>query len=388
MKPIEYTSPVLFTDNWIGDSDKARAFALIFQGKATSRLDLIKLLSIRSTTISEIVADLLNMRFLTETTNESTGRGRPKQLLVVNPNRLVSLVFYVISQSLHAAAINLAGQVLIHEQIDAPFDSNNQQLTERFRILFQTILSKIPDTLEIAGIAFSLPGLIDVSHSNWIFAARWPQMHHLHVKEIFPDYHTSLSHAMNSELRARLSKETQSTLFLHWGFGIGTAFGVSPDRLGFGGNGFGEIGHWRIKGQNGQCHCGRQGCLETVAAYWSLGPELLKDQFSTEATEDDVAIQFQSLDLLSFPAIPIALEHVVTSLANLCRIFFPNQVIVSGPFVANPQLWSEFCKHFYLENHFIDLPQPTLIAARRSREYEVYGAANPILEQTLHALLK
>lgn len=386
-QPIRPASPVLFTTDWIEKNDKTRILALIMQGKATSRLDLIKILAIRSTTISELVAQLLEMKLLTETVGERVGRGRPKQILITNSNRLIVLTFYIVSQSIHVAGVNLAGQVLYRDQMEAPENSDNEEFSRRFRALFQKVCLQIPNGLEVAGVAFSLPGLVDTTNDQWLFAARWPQMKNLLMTTIFPDQEIHVSRAMDAELYARLSQETQSTLLLHWGFGIGMAFGLPPDQLGFGGSNFGEIGHWHIKGEYGLCHCGGQGCLETIAAYWALGPMLLGSRFSTEATEADVALLLQQCDLLSYEAIDIALDNIVTSMINLCRIFFPEKIIVSGPFVANAQLWSEFCRRFQVESKFIDLPSAILLAGQRSHDFEIFGATNPLLERHLLRLI-
>lgn len=382
--------PALVTTLSESHNDKVRIFANVLNGQATSRRDLAELLSIRSTSISSYVSELLDLGFLAETTGPRSGRGRPSLILVANTNSLVTLVFHVISQSLHVVAINMAEQILCHEYTPAAKDCENQGLTEKFRFLFQKIQSQIPKTSRIAGVAFSLSGLVDRQSGEWVFSSRWPKMHSLMMADIFPDLTcpVSVSRNMDSELRARLSNEQENALLLHWGYGIGAAFGTHSGQTMTGTNGFGEVGHWHINGENSPCHCGRHGCLETVAALWSLGSVILGDRFNAGNDEVTLANQIQEIDLNSFPEMDKALNHVVIVLGNLCRVFFPHKVIVSGPVVMNPALWARFRAKFHEENTFIGLPQPELVIGSDSRRYELLGAASPIFEQSLTALLR
>lgn len=370
-------------------NDKVRCFANILNGHATSRRDLVELLSIRSTSVSSYISELLELGLLAETTGPRSGRGRPSLILVANTNSLVTLVFHVISQSLHVVAINMAEQILCHEYVPASKDCDNGGLIEKFRLLLQKIQSQIPRTSRIAGIAFSLSGLVDSLAGEWVFTSRWPRMHHLAIRDVFPemDCPVSVSRNMDSELRARLFSETESALLLHWGFGIGASFGMPFGQIVNGKNGFGEVGHWHINGENELCHCGRHGCLETVAALWALGPVLLGEHFNTGDDEEKLAGYMQMIDLKSAPEMEKALDHVAVALGNLCRVFFPQRVIVSGPVMTNPALWAAFCNKFREENTFVGLPHPDLVIGYDSRRYELLGAASPIFEQSLIALL-
>ena len=260
--------PALLATQLIGGHDKARIFMCILNGQAASRKDVARLLSMRSSSVSEHVNELLELRLLTETMGAAEGRGRPSLTLVANPNRLLVLVFQVITQSLHVVSVNLAGHILAHQHIEAPYACDNAMLIERFILLRQRITAITPKTSPIAGIAFSLSGLVDTVAGQWIFSSRWPQMQHLAITDIFPqsDCPLFLSRMMDAELRSRLLDYAESTLLLHWGYGIGTAFGVASGQLASGGSGFGEIGHWHMLGQDRLCHCGRYGCLETTAA--------------------------------------------------------------------------------------------------------------------------
>ena len=71
--PAQFENPSI---GWESGSDKARILAAVFRGQAASRKDLVDLLSLRSTSVSELVSDLLRSQLLAETADRRTRRGR------------------------------------------------------------------------------------------------------------------------------------------------------------------------------------------------------------------------------------------------------------------------------------------------------------------------
>jgi len=177
-------------------------------------------------------------------------------------------------------------------------------------------------------------------------------------------------------------------LLFHWGYGIGAAFASEGKVFEGGAGGFGEVGHWRWSEDGLACRCGRRGCLETTAALWSIGPELLGEQFNPAASEDAIASIFSEQDLLGSPRVQTALANVVMTLANLCRVVFPETVVVTGPFVKNAQLRTAFREAFNMEGVLLDLPNPELISDGHSQQLEMLGMAGPSLNAGLNRLIE
>ncbi|APC10844.1 ROK family protein [Providencia rettgeri] len=368
--------------------DKERIFFAILNGQITTRREAVKLLKIRSTTVSEQVTQLLDSRLLTETISQHSGRGRPSMVLVVNPNRLVTLVFQVISLSLHVFAINLVSNVIAHEQLEASPECDNSALADKIRQLYDNIIQKIPKSAEVTGCVFSLGGVFDRQTYHWIHASRWPKMNNLNIKSIFPpEYRVVLSRTLDDELMLHVLERNKSTLLLHWGYGVGVAFSTADNYINIGGNAFGEIGHWNIPSQTKPCQCGQVGCLETVTALWSIGTDVLADKFKAHDDEENVAEILASSDLANNSTMQQAISHMAHAASNICRVFFPSRLIVSGPFVKNPQIWAAFCDSFQQQNRFFGQALPELSMSQISRNSRIYGAALPVLEQTLIELL-
>jgi len=376
---------------WGIDSDSARILAEVLNGRAATRQDLVKRLGLRSTSVSALVGELLERQLLLETPTRLAVRGRPSLALVGNPHRVAVLVFHVMSQSLHATAVNLARQAVAGASEELSSECDNAAIASCIDRLRERVLAQMPAAMEPVAASFSLPGLVDTDQASWVFSSRWPRLRRLALRDTLRGWSKPVFVCRNldAELSARVAQESappDRVLLLHWGYGIGAAFALRGKAVLGGAAGFGEIGHWRMAGASMLCLCGRTGCLETVSGLWAIGPELLGTRFSAAADESAAAAQLEELDLTSGPVAARALESMVLAVGNLCRVLFPNRVIVSGPFVAHRPLWQAFRAAFERDGLLLDLPVPELISDQRSRQLELSGAAEPALGAGLQQL--
>ncbi|MBN3785953.1 ROK family protein [Burkholderia sp. Ac-20353] len=377
--------------SWGIGSDKARILSEVLQGRAASRQELVQILGLRSTSVSEFVGELLEQRLLVETVNRRPTRGRPTLALVGNSHRLAVLVFHVIGQSIQASVVNLLGQTTAQVSAELPPGCDNARIAESFDSLRTELVEHTPETTDLAGASFSLPGLIDAENATWIFSSRWPQMRRLDLRKVLRKWNKPVFAYRNldAELRARLmydSTPSDRTLLVHWGYGIGAAFALKGVPIFGGAGGFGEIGHWRVSQSGARCRCGRTGCLETESALWAVGPKLLGSRFNPAADESATVLQLEEMDLSSSTVASNALDSFVLALGNLCRVLFPTRIIVSGPFVANLSLRHALRASFEREGVLLDLPIPELICDHQSRRLELAGAAGPALGACLQRM--
>lgn len=363
-----------------------RAFTAILTGVATSRSALSSLLQVRSTTVSAWVAAMIRARLVTELPSAASGRGRPLGQLVANPNRLAVSVLMVRSQALHAFVVNLMGQVLWRDTAVLPRDCGNEGMQATLHALQQQAATHLPAGTTLAGASYSLSGLVSVANATWMFASRWPSIRNLSLRDGASPAAAPLHvvRNMDAQLRARYLRRgaaslAERTLMLHWGYGIGATFsaggGAGIDSTA----GFGEIGHWQLSGQQLRCCCGRTGCLETVAALWAIGPELLGSRFDDAMDETQASELLHTMPLTELPVFVLALKEMVLALSNLCRALAPTHVVVSGPFVDNPAVWAAFTAAFANQGQLVDLPMPRLEMQSSGHQLELEGASMPLL---------
>ncbi|MTI18108.1 ROK family transcriptional regulator [Rhodobacteraceae bacterium RKSG542] len=373
-------------------STKKDIFDTIVSGRATSRKDLAKALSLRPNTVSDLVNEMVEADLVWEQTMSSTGRGRPMVALVPNHNRLVAILFQMDSRCLIASVVNLQGTVVYACEQVVDEAADNAAMAKTIQHLYNEAKQHLPPRAELAGLIFSLAGIMEAENLTWVFCSRWPNMRNLNIAEaIQEDLEMVLVRNMDQELKARLRQSQSSsggTLLLHWGYGIGTAYAHQGAPVNEHEGRFGEIGHWQLKRAEGlECVCGAKGCLETVAALWALMPSLQKKFPQISNNEKKLADELRTLDLLSMPEMSDALEAVIMVTANLCRAVFPKRVYVSSPLIENPFFWAKFNELFRSTTIIPGIETPELISATRSYDLERLGAIETILPKRLMALM-
>jgi transcriptional regulator of PTS gene len=378
-----------------GEDGAIRAFVSILMGTASSRSAISKQLRVRSTTVSAWVGALVKAQLVTELPSKAGGRGRPLGQLIANPNRLAVAVFMVHSQALHLVTVNLLGQTIWHDSATVDPMCGNSAMRDTLQALQQEACAQLPPNTRLVGISYSLSGLINVGEANWVFAARWPGIRNLRLTDLpapaGPALHVVRN--MDAQLRARCIRRgaagaSERTLMLHWGYGIGAAFSASNDASIDNTTGFGEIGHWQLPHQALRCRCGHTGCLETVAALWAIGPQLLGERFDDAMDETQTAELLRAMSLTEHPAFNLALQEVVLAACNLCRVFFPSHLVITGPFTENAAAWAAFTEAFAGRGLLVDLPLPRLEAQSSSHQMEQEGASVPLLLNGLRQLLE
>ena len=338
---------------------------------------------------------MVKAQLVTELPSRPGGRGRPLGQLIANPNRLAVAVLMVHSQALHLVTVNLLGQEIWHDSAVVDPQGDNAAMDAILTALQQRALSRLPQGTHMVGISYALAGLINVDEANWVFAARWPGIRNLKLTALPVPAGGALNvvRNMDAQLRARCIRRgtegaTERTLMLHWGYGIGAAFSASHGASVDNTTGFGEVGHWQLSNRNLRCRCGHSGCLETVAALWAIGPQLLGESFDDAMDETQAAELLRAMPLTEHPAFRLALQEVVLAASNLCRVFFPSHLVITGPFIENPGAWAAFTEAFSKRGLLVDLPLPRLEAQNSSHQLEQEGAAVPLLLDGLLQLLE
>ncbi|MBB4019513.1 transcriptional regulator of PTS gene [Chelatococcus caeni] len=373
-------------------AERWRVLATLMAGRASARRELSDALHLRSTSVSDHVGHLVASGLVVESHRPSGGRGRPSGVLIANPHRLAAVVYQVESQSIAASCVNLAGQELARVSRHVPPQADNADMAGVLGALLDEVTLAAPTATELAGISFSLSGVLDAEARRWLFSSRWPALRDFDAAAAVGPRGLPVSVARNLdvELSARLAHAQDTsggTLLVHWGWGIGAAYAVAGVPVNGAAGRFGEIGHWRMGGEARPCRCGGIGCLETVAGLWACGEGLREAGLEVPTDEHLAGLRLRDARLFGVPCFERAFEAMVVSLGNLCRVLFPRRVIVSGPFVANAAVWSSLREALAREGTLPGVPAADLQADQRSRELEREGAAAAPLNTALARLL-
>lgn len=303
----------------------------------------------RPTSVSDLVGELVEKSVLHEAATKVKGRGRPAVALHFNARRFCGLFVSVIDRRLVAKAVDMDYRVLQERSLEPPAEAGNAEMTACFDELLTSLAASLPGGVEPGVVVLSLSGLLDVPRRMWCFSSRWPNLQNFQIAEALAHlpWEIVLIRNLDAELTGIGIRENQqqpeNTLLLHWGYGIGASFCsggtvVNRDR-----GRFCEIGHWGLGDAKGRvCTCGNTDCLETVAALWALGPELKAAFPHLALDEHGLAAEIRHIDLQDHPQVRVALTQVTRLTANLCRLLFPDRIILTGPFVQNPEIFRHF----------------------------------------------
>jgi transcriptional regulator of PTS gene len=274
-------------------------------------------------------------------------------VLAPAPDRLLAISIYVDSRELRAVLVNLQESVLAEEARALGVEAGNRQLGDAIRTLARSLSGRVPARSTLVGASLSLVGTVNPRTRTWVSAARWPKLRGLDLSGLesrigFP---IVLRRTNDVELAYFLECNPHlaavNALLLHWGFGIGSAVSFRGIPLSSSLGRFGEIGHSRVgSGGDAPCLCGSRGCLEATAALWALHPLLQRRLGRLPEDERALGPLLGSRGLLELPELRQALQGVQAALHTLYLIFYPDVILLSGPFPENGAVFGELARGF------------------------------------------
>ena len=185
----------------------------------------------------------------------------------------------------------------------------------------------------------------------------------------------------------RTEEREGGVLFVHWGYGIGSAFAWNGSVIESSVGSFGEFGHWTIDPiSDRRCHCGETGCLESVASLWSLLPEI-RTAFP-EAPTDEFAFEafLKDKKLATLPAVETAVDTFALALANLHKAFYAERIVLTGPFVADPKILERLNRKFRSRIPEYARTKYSMYVARRGATDVIQGCSMPFFEDEMRKI--
>lgn len=234
-----------------------------------SRTDIWESMDISRASVTQIIRQLQESGLIIETgEGESTGGRKPRHLMF----RAEAKKFYAFDWLTHTLCLmDLGGNVI--REID--LDLFGKVMPETFA---ETILQQIErmesqglcTREDAAGLALSLPGLIDIRTGTVIYSVEM-DWHDVNVFELFRDYFGDsvyverLTNIMALGEYASGSAEDIShfQLFVLGTGGIGVATIVHGNCQHGANYMYGELGHIKLP-VDVPCSCGQKGCLEAI----------------------------------------------------------------------------------------------------------------------------
>lgn len=355
-------------------------FELIASGRATTRAAVARTLNLAPSTISGVVARLLEAGIILEGGEaESTG-GRPGNIL--RPARDNHRTF-VAELGAHHARLGLAdrgGNVanICHYDLDIADGPREilRELIERGEHLAST------SGATLTGIGIAFPGPVDTSTGTIIGPSRMPGWNGSNAPEIVGEF-TSLPLLVENDAQIgargefiyRLHRPEDAApfedfIYIKAGSAIGAAL-VHNGKVYRGARGIaGDITHVRVEsGGHRPCQCGNTGCLDTVASAEAVRQDLaaLGLPFGSNAELIEAALDGNPEVVTMIRSAGVTLGEAI---ARNVSFLAPEALVVGGAlsaldaFVAGVrQSLHERCLHVIMERIVIENSQSGMDAA-------------------------
>ncbi len=379
-----------------------------------SRVDLTHLTGLSSTTITNLIAELLENGVVVEGGKEATSlhreaagkpnTGRPPRLLHLVPEARCAVGIHIGVDTVHVGVADLFGQ--LHAHLVVPHDeaqSPEQTLQRAAELVEQVVaeagIGRVGTPLGrscLVGVGVGASGLTDPKAGVNILAPNlgWREVP---VRQVLAE-RLGLPVAVDNNVRAMAlaeamfgaGREVHSLIFVYGRVGVGAGFVVDGELYHGSHAGAGEIGHTTVIPAGGApCRCGNTGCLETLVAE----AEIVRQAYilaarhpgSTLATyladESETPIErvfaaAQAGDRAAQTLLSERAFYIGLALANLINIVNPDMIILGGVFAAGDGYLLPMIAETMRQRSFAGLGDRTALCTTTfGRKVGVIGAA-------------
>ena len=250
------------------DINRDIVLEIIRSKQPVARADLARASGLQPSTISAIVEQLIQEKWVAEGAVVRRPRGRRPTLLSLN-DQLVILVADVRPQLAIVALIDLNGRFLARELV--PLGKQPERAVMKIVACMQAIQSQHRDK-SFEGIGISMPGRVDPESQRVILAPnlKWGDFDVKSSVEEAMQLQVELANAANacllSELWSGRLDGVRDAVLVTVSEGIGAAILASGQILTSRSGLAGEFGHSPIDPRGPVCGCGQRGCWEVFAS--------------------------------------------------------------------------------------------------------------------------
>ena len=365
------------------DVNRDIVLEIIRSRQPIARADLARASGLQPSTISAIVEQLLEEKWVTEGAIARRPRGRRPTLLSLNTD-LVILAADVRPQQAIVALIDLNGRFLAREVV--PLVSDPKRAILKITECMESMRAKHRDR-SFEGVGLSMPGRVDPESQRLILAPnlKWGNYDVKSVVEERMQLQVELANAANASLLSELWSGkldgVRDAVLVTVSEGLGAAILANGQIITSRSGLAGEFGHSPIDPTGPLCGCGQRGCWEVFASSTAA----LRYYAETAGKSRAVTIH----DLLRMAeegntAATTALTRQVTWLGRGLRLvtaaLAPEVILITGDITSS---WSRFgpIVRAEMEKTMLAGPAPRLGITNDGELSRLHGAAAVVLQR-------
>jgi predicted NBD/HSP70 family sugar kinase len=337
----------------MAESNKRLVLEKVCRSGKISRANLARETNLQPTTISNIVAKLIEEGYLSNSVEGENRNmaGRPAKLLELDDESKLALGVDLEPDRLRLALVNVKLGVLAYSEFGLNRFAGSEEIIQRIISASRTLLSTNSSWAgKVVAAGVSLPGRIDIrrgiAHSstnmpNWKDVEIVKSLESALATPVRIERSTHL--AALSEKWRRPETRDRNVICVVMRTGVGISL-LLRGQLYHGASNFdGELGHTCIVPNGKQCECGRQGCLETLissSAIRELAAGAIEKGKATKLLEMASGAIEEITPEMIYELAPIdpdcgeIVRNIVRwlglGLSNIVQVLNPDEVVVCG----------------------------------------------------------
>ncbi|RWK54455.1 ROK family transcriptional regulator [Mesorhizobium sp.] len=247
-----------------------------------ARGDIAKRVGLTVQTVSTIVRELEEHGYVLSMREEPRGRGLPPATLRINPEGGYAVGIHVTPLGIHAALINLSGDVIESAYREAP----NATPDHAFNLIGAMVLELTGPRPggRVLGIGMALPGPFGVETMSFVGPTTMTGWKDVALRERLEAstglpafFETDMAAAAMGERLYGLGTGYSEYYYLYFGVGLGGVMVHDGSALRGAWGNAGEIGHIPVVPGGEPCPCGNRGCLERYLSLEALRRRNISD---------------------------------------------------------------------------------------------------------------
>lgn len=332
------------------DHNTGLVLHLIYACDGISRAEIARQTKLTKTTVSDIVAHLIEQGLVVEGGTAASESGKPPTQLSIRDTGYNIVCLDLGANEFRGAVADLRGRLVQRMNIPVQGLSGKEAL-HRALVLAERLTAAC--SAPILGIGVGTPGLVDPQSGSIHRAVNldWQdvplrdllQERTRALGNLLPVYVANDCHAAAlAEFHYSKPRESENLVLIKSGQGIGAGFIVNRELFVGDGWGTGEIGHLNIIPNGEPCTCGSRGCLETVASNRIIARRALKtgriDPGLAERPSNELFLRliegYHQGDTAIQQIIDDASRAFGAAIANLSTTLNIQHVVMSGEITA------------------------------------------------------
>jgi predicted NBD/HSP70 family sugar kinase len=326
------------------DINRSVVLNSIRENQPVSRAGIAELTKLNKSTVSSIVAGLLQENLIAEERNGRHRVGRTPIHLHIKTSGLAVGAVYIDSVKTSIAIVDVGGTIRSSEDIKTEPQRPLEFLARCLNALdTQRQRLHLPS---LHGIGVTFAGIVDPLRERVVYAPNlgWEQLdlgatlraHAPQVKFVAIENDAKASALAELWFGRREGQQPGSFVFLSVGAGIGTGIVVDNHILSGSTHAAGEFGHMTIVEGGEPCTCGNRGCWEAYAsnratARWYAQAKGRSAEEADPPRMLDLLALAHTGDVAARDALLKSAHYVGLGIANILRAFDPELVVIGGP---------------------------------------------------------